>query len=118
MKKKTEKFQDMTVVVKPGKLVCMQDHAAEETNKLKREITGTKIACPWLEEMEIPCWFPLHCNNIISKQFLPQWDWEGFLPRHDITLIFFWISSYMYMYATKYTRRWISWISLIQRTYP
>lgn len=44
--KKTEKFQDMTVVVKPGKLVCMQVHAAEETNKLKREITGTKIACP------------------------------------------------------------------------
>lgn len=44
--KKTEKFQDMTVVVKPGKPVCMQVHAAEETNKLKREITGTKIACP------------------------------------------------------------------------
>lgn len=46
MKKKPEKFQDMTAVVKPGKLVCMQVHAAEETNKLKREITGTKIACP------------------------------------------------------------------------
>lgn len=46
MKKKPEKFQDMTVVVKPGKPVCMQVHAAEETNKLKREITGTKIACP------------------------------------------------------------------------
>lgn len=45
-KKKPEKFQDMTVVVKPGKPVCMQVHAAEETNKLKQEITGTKIACP------------------------------------------------------------------------
>lgn len=42
-KKKTEKFQDMTVVVKPRKPVCMQVHAAEETNKLNEKSLEPKL---------------------------------------------------------------------------
>lgn len=41
--KKPEKFQDMTVVVKPRKPVCMQVHAAEETNKLNEKSLEPKL---------------------------------------------------------------------------
>lgn len=33
----------MTVVVKPGKPVCMQVHAAEETNKLNEKSLEPKL---------------------------------------------------------------------------